>query len=162
MYISENFVLKFSMVCVDHRRYAHQYNLAVLLTNHVVDDIDMGDGNRCNQELKERIREDQQCCGVNLFSSGRCVHPALGLTWSACITTRIFVWLETRRNEHNEICRLMYQDTSGKKHANNKSETQVRGMQIVFSPSLPQSMCYFVVNAAGIVGIPPQSIQIQN
>ena len=77
----------------------------------------------------------QSASGMKLQSSGREVAPALGLAWSNCVTTRIFL---------SKAPDQMYEQGV---------QTTLRCMQIVISPSLPQSYCYFTVSREGVKGL---------
>ena len=78
--------------------------------------------------------------GMRLISSGREVVPALGLAWANCVNTRLF--LSKGPEEHSE-----------------ERQGVLRCMQVVFSPSLPQSYCYYRVSAQGVFGIPASTIE---
>lgn len=71
--------------------------------------------------------------GLELGTSGRAVVPALGLAWANCVNTRLFL---SRQGDHSQ-----------------GRQTILRSMQVVFSPSLPQSYCYFRTTARGVFGI---------
>ena len=72
---------------------------------------------------------------MKLQTSGRLVKPALGLAWSNCINTRIFL---SRAPDE------LYQGGA---------QSTLRCMQIVQSPSLPSSYCYFTVSGSGLKGL---------
>ena len=87
------------------REYAHRHDIAVVVTNHVVDAF----GNSEDSEDKDNARRSdtnanaKSSCGPllkkqNVFgpagvvsSSGRDVAPALGLFWANCVNTRLFL-----------------------------------------------------------------------
>ena len=66
--------------------------------------------------------------------------PALGLAWANCVNTRLF--LSKGPEEHTE-----------------EHQGVLRCMQVVFSPSLPQSYCYHRVSAQGVFGIPASTVE---
>jgi len=64
------------------------------------------------------------------MSSGRRVTPALGLTWSACVNTRV----------------LLTRNDTGPNSTD-------RAMHVIFSPCLPRTTCPFVVDSMGLHGL---------
>ena len=74
------------------REYAHRHDIAVVVTNHVVDTVESPKGREIlvnpNNTLKQRNIFGPS---GDLSSSGRKVTPALGFFWSNCINTRIFL-----------------------------------------------------------------------
>jgi DNA-repair protein XRCC3 len=90
------------------REYAHRHDIAVVVTNHVVDAF----GNSEDSEDKDNARRSDTDANAksskssrgpllkkqNVFgpagvvsSSGRDVAPALGLFWANCVNTRLFL-----------------------------------------------------------------------
>ncbi|XP_024515864.1 DNA repair protein XRCC3 homolog [Selaginella moellendorffii] len=65
------------------KKLAHDYDVAVLVTNQVMDCVDGSKGIQIGNLLE-------------LVSSGRRIAPALGLSWAHCINTRLFL---SRRDE---------------------------------------------------------------
>ena len=65
------------------------------------------------------------------------VCPALGLTWSSFITTRLFI----RRTEM-KVSRMTKEGTS--------YDTNVRSMEIIFCPWLPRKCTQFMITDSGI------------
>lgn len=141
------------------RKYADEYDMAVVVTNHAVDHVD-GTPNLDSCQDYQMIELNPGCGGLTLSSSGRQMYPALGLSWSNCITTRIFVYKESRVDKFGEPCQVFYfgSNATEKNTALSSVKLQVRGMKVVFSPSLPQSTCYFIVRASGPRGIDPRSV----
>jgi DNA-repair protein XRCC3 len=123
------------------KRYADEYNIAVLVTNQVVDAIDDGGG-----ATGESDRPG--CAGLTLETSGRKVYPALGLAWASCVTTRLFVTKETAMCEETRGARSVVVEGAGGAVAK-----QLRGLQVVFSPEMKQVKTHFVVETAGCVGV---------
>jgi len=79
------------------REYAHRHDIAVVVTNHVVDVFGNSEDN-----ARSDSHADQSCGPLlkkqNVFgpagvvsSSGRDVAPALGLFWANCVNTRLFL-----------------------------------------------------------------------
>ncbi|OUZ99084.1 DNA recombination and repair protein Rad51 [Macleaya cordata] len=110
---------------------AKKFSLAVVVTNQVVDLI----GNE----------------GINgmrvgnlgfLSTSGRRVCPALGLAWSNCINSRLFL----SRNEE------VVSSETGLEDSNGGLRTR-RRLQVIFAPHLPESSCEFVIVREGVFGI---------
>ncbi|KAJ0986764.1 hypothetical protein J5N97_005120 [Dioscorea zingiberensis] len=100
---------------------ARKLGAAVVVTNHVVDVVEAEcGGSRC------------------LFSSGRRVVPALGLAWSHCVNTRVFLTSSEgmARSSNGEEC-----------------ATRTRRMHVVFSPHLPESSCEFAIVGQGVLGV---------
>ena len=91
------------------REYAHKHDLAVVLTNHVVDAVtpDQGNGPRGFAGAGTTGRGRGPGSGSHDFSgprqrrlfgaagdvrsSGRAVAPSLGLFWANCVNTRVFL-----------------------------------------------------------------------
>lgn len=132
------------------------YNLAVIVTNHAVDLFDTEqEENICSNTFIESF---PGCAGLALESSGRLLYPALGLSWSNCITTRLFTSKEAVKDERGEINPVVYTGSVGRKKDTGAGKDssmypQVRGMQIVFSPNLPQHKCHFIIGEGGCYGI---------
>jgi DNA-repair protein XRCC3 len=127
------------------KRYADEYNLVVLVTNHVVDAIH--DENGSDLDIAVRVEDRPGCAGLQLETSGRCVYPALGLAWASCVTSRLFVSRETafcQNSKSNRAVVVEERDTKGK---------QLRGIQVVFSPELKQVKTHFVIETRGCIGV---------
>ena len=76
-------------------RYAHRHDVAVVVTNHVVDAFGGENDNAEPADLK-RLKDHSKKKNVfgpagALSSSGRDVAPALGLFWANCVNTRLFL-----------------------------------------------------------------------
>ena len=128
----------------------------MVVTNHAVDLFDTEqDENECTNTFIESF---PGCAGLELESSGRLLYPALGLSWSNCITTRLFTSKEAVKDESGGINPVVYTGSIGRKTRIDAGKgspmyPQVRGMQIVFSPDLPQNKCHFIIGEAGCHGI---------
>ncbi|CAA2991721.1 DNA repair XRCC3 homolog [Olea europaea subsp. europaea] len=105
---------------------AQKFGLAVVVTNQVVDVIESSGNLRIGNS------------GF-LFSSGRRVCPALGLSWANCVNIRLFLWREEERVdvEGGEI----------------RSMQARRFIRVVFAPHLPDCSCEFVIKREGIFGV---------
>ncbi|XP_039119914.1 LOW QUALITY PROTEIN: DNA repair protein XRCC3 homolog [Dioscorea cayenensis subsp. rotundata] len=100
---------------------ARKLGAAVVVTNHVVDVV------------------EAECGGARcLWSSGRRVVPALGLAWSHCVNTRVFLTRSEgmSRSSNGEEC-----------------EVRTRRMHVVFSPCLPERSCEFAIVGHGVLGV---------
>lgn len=115
---------------------AKRFGLAVVVTNQVVDLVGSADGTN-------GLRVGNL---GSLYSSGRLVCPALGLSWSNCVNSRLFL----TRNEEivGEETGLVDVGTG------DFTTTQTRRhMRVVFAPHLPDSSCEFVITREGVFGI---------
>jgi DNA-repair protein XRCC3 len=65
-----------------------------------------------------------------LYSSGRRVCPALGISWANCVNSRVFL-------SKGEEC----------------SENIMRKFRVVFAPHLPQFCSEFVISENGVFGV---------
>jgi len=97
---------------------AERFGLVVVVTNQVVDLIEENEGLRIGNFS-------------NLYSSGRRVCPALGLSWANCVNSRIFL----SREEFGEGSR------------------KLRTFRVVFAPHLPQCCSEFVITGEGVFGV---------
>ncbi|RWR91394.1 DNA repair protein XRCC3 [Cinnamomum micranthum f. kanehirae] len=115
---------------------AKRFSLAIVVTNQVVDLIDSDGANGL-----------QVGNFGYLYSSGRRVCPALGLSWANCINSRLFL---SRCKEAGTIATSGSEDQSC-------GELGVmmmkRRMQVVFAPHLPESSCEFVIVREGVFGV---------
>lgn len=78
--------------------------------------------------------------GPVLWSSGRMVAPAMGLSWANCINTRIFL------SRSDEVA------AAGVNGGEAIMRTK-RRMEVVFAPHVPRSSCEFVIRKDGIFGL---------
>ncbi|KAL1534035.1 DNA repair protein XRCC3 [Salvia divinorum] len=101
--------------------YARKFGLAVVLTNQVTDVMESSDNLRIGNP-------------VSLFTSGRKVCAALGLSWANCVNTRLFMWRE--------------EDRVGDENVQTR-----RFLRVVFAPHLPDSSCEFVIRREGLFGV---------
>lgn len=105
---------------------ARRFGLAVVVINQVVDSVESSEG----------VRIGNARC---LYSSGRRVCAALGLSWANCVNTRLFL----SRAEEN-----VGEEDGDVLHTRTR-----RFMSIVFAPHLPDSSCEFVVAKEGVFGV---------
>ena len=106
---------------------AMRFGLAVVVTNQVTDSVDSSDGLRIGNSWF-------------LYSSGRRVCAALGLSWANCVNTRLFL----SRDEEN------VKDDDGD-IVNTRTRTR-RFISVVFAPHLPHSSCEFFIAKEGVLG----------
>ncbi|KAF8369937.1 hypothetical protein HHK36_032033 [Tetracentron sinense] len=111
---------------------AKRFGLAVMVTNQVVDLVD-SDG-------LNGMRVGNLSC---LYSSGRRVVPALGISWANCVNSRLFL------SRDYEIVR----EEMGSEDAKGGDILMRRRLQVVFAPHLPQSSCEFVILREGVFGV---------
>ncbi|XP_078178889.1 homolog of X-ray repair cross complementing 3 (XRCC3) [Carex rostrata] len=110
---------------------ARQFGAVVVVTNQVVDVMGpevAGDGGN-NHHI-----------GPVLWSSGRMVAPAMGLSWANCINTRIFL------SRSDEVVAVGV--NGGEAIMRTK-----RRMEVVFAPHVPRSSCEFVIGKDGVFGL---------
>lgn len=108
------------------KSHANRFGIAVVVTNQVVDvigDSEGGSGVRVgNLEA--------------LFTSGRRVWPALGLSWSNCINSRLFLSRQEVIEDGDFV---------------NRRER--RELHVIFAPHLPYSSCEYVIRKEGVFGV---------
>ena len=136
------------------RKYADEFNLVIVVTNQIMDAVN-GDGAAAGHTG-----------GLLLHSSGREVIPALGLAWANCVNTRIFLSKETIG--HRGAIKIVERGPPGPGMQRAISAgvatapafaPQLRHMQRVFSPTLPQGRCAYIVEKTGVRGIHPSAVQ---
>lgn len=115
---------------------AKRFNLAVLVTNQVVDLVGPNDG-------INGLRIGNLGC---LYASGRRICPALGLAWANCVNSRLFLSMneEVIHEENGQL--------------NGESSDFVckqkrRKLYVVFAPHLAESSCEFVITREGLFGV---------
>ena len=136
------------------KRYADEYDIAVVVTNHVVDLLP-GAGSSTDVSNNGYLESFPGCAGLELISNCKAIYPALGISWSSCVNARFFVSKEAEYKDHVP-CPVMYkggpldvaQNPGGTQHL-----SQVRGIQVVFSPDLPQAKAQFLIRWNGCCGI---------
>jgi hypothetical protein len=71
------------------KQYAHQYDIAILVTNQVVDHIENQEEARkeCDSSVHSMLSGSYGA----LMTEGRRIVPALGIGWGHCVNTRLFI-----------------------------------------------------------------------
>jgi hypothetical protein len=135
------------------RKYADEFNLVVVVTNQIMDAVN-SDGAATGHTG-----------GLFLHSSGREVIPALGLAWANCVNTRVFLSKETigaraamKIVEKGPPGPAMQRAIATGAATLPQFAPQLRHMQIVFSPTLPQGKCAYVVETTGVRGVHPAAV----
>lgn len=100
-----------------------------MLTNQVVDVMD---------HSSDHLRIGNS---AELWSSGRRVCAALGLSWANCVNTRLFMWRQVER---------VREDAEDESLENVKIRRFIR---VVFAPHLPDSSCEFTITSEGVFGV---------
>jgi DNA-repair protein XRCC3 len=138
------------------RKYADEFNLVVVVTNQIMDAVN-GDGAAAGHTG-----------GLLLHSSGREVIPALGLAWANCVNTRVFLSKETigargavKIVETGPPGPGMQRAIAAGAANVPQFAPQLRHMQIVFSPTLPQGKCAYVVEKSGVRGVHPAAVHAE-
>lgn len=117
---------------------AKKFGVAVVVTNQVVDLVDSDGANG--------LQVGNFGC---LFSSGRRVCPALGLSWANCINSRLFL----SRFDGIGRNRIGTSGSEDQSCGELGGVTTQRRMQVVFAPHLPESSCQFVIAKEGVFGV---------
>uniref|UniRef100_A0A2P2M840 RecA family profile 1 domain-containing protein n=1 Tax=Rhizophora mucronata TaxID=61149 RepID=A0A2P2M840_RHIMU len=111
---------------------ARRFDLAVAVTNQVVDFMGNGDG-------VNGVRIGNLGC---LYSSGRRVCPALGLAWANCVNSRIFL--------SRDDCAVVESEVGEGGFFGKQTR---RRLHVVFAPHLPASSCEFEIRREGVSGV---------
>ena len=85
----------------------------------------LGEGAGLSSAMRQRLG------GATMETSGRKVAPSLGMLWSNCVNTRLFLSRSAAPQESGGVSRRM---------------------RVVLSPHLPTSSCAFEVRADGVWG----------
>ncbi|GAB2267446.1 hypothetical protein Dimus_002429 [Dionaea muscipula] len=125
---------------------AEKFGLAVVVTNQVVDF--MGSKDAING-----LRIGNLDC---LYSSGRRVCPALGLSWANCINVRLFLSMTKEVIGHDHERGLV--DDGG---AGDFVLTR-RHIHVVLAPHLPPSSCEFHIVREGVFGVSRNQDRIED
>lgn len=113
---------------------ARRFNLAVVVTNQVVDFVGSGEG-------VNGVRIGNL---GSLYSSGRRVCAALGLAWANCVNSRLFLL----RDDYENGLVDGVEGGGGCVHRQTR-----RQLCVVFAPHLPDSLCEFVIRREGVFGV---------
>ncbi|CAN8248392.1 unnamed protein product [Cochlearia groenlandica] len=126
----------FFKVSMKLKHLANKFGLAVVITNQVTDFVESSDG-----LSGLRIGNLRYLC-----SSGRRVVPALGLAWSHCVNSRLFI----SRSDDIGCKEGSGNDESGTSSVSKRAQ---RRLDVVFSPYLPADSCEFMITQEGICGV---------
>jgi DNA-repair protein XRCC3 len=102
--------------------------------------------------------------GFTLKTSGREIVPALGLAWANCVNTRVLLSKESTLDGQHRIVhkgppsQASLRATAAGAAPPPAASPQLRHMQVVFSPFLPQSKCSYVVESTGMRGLHPLEV----
>ncbi len=127
---------------------AAKYSLVILILNQVTDVV----------QNEENSHSDRSGLGLMVKSSGRSVIPALGLAWSNCVETRIFL-TRTRNQSQQQSTIKPANEESEEESATASAPSRPTGAEIgrqlfiMFSPALPRSKTRFVLDTDGIHGV---------
>ncbi|CAK9169425.1 unnamed protein product [Ilex paraguariensis] len=123
---------------------AKTFGLAVVVTNQVVDFVGSSDG-------MNGLRVGNL---GSLYSSGRRVCPALGISWANCVNSRLFL----SRNEE------VLGDESGLVETGSGDFVAVqtkRHIHVLFAPHLPNSSCEYIIVREGVFGVERTATDLQ-
>ena len=115
------------------KEYATLHDLAVVVTNHVVDSM-RGDGFAGDADVASRALGEA-------ISSGRRVLPALGVMWGNCVNTRLFLTRYAKRS--NRSLDDADEDVVG------------RRLSVVFAPHLAEATVEFTLRDDGVWSATP-------
>jgi DNA-repair protein XRCC3 len=115
------------------KEYATLHDLAVVVTNHVVDSM-RGDGFAGDADVASRALGEA-------ISSGRRVLPALGVMWGNCVNTRLFLTRYAKRS--NRGLDDADEDVVG------------RRLSVVFAPHLAEATVEFTLRDDGVWSATP-------
>ena len=130
----------FFAIAAKLKEHAAKFGSAVVVTNQIMDVV------RAEDESNDLKMEHY----ASVWSSGRNVCPALGLSWANCVNTRLFLSRCEKvspnyMNPGDSRC----EDTFA------AGET-MRTVQVVFAPHLPPSLRRYMILKKGISGIVDQ------
>jgi len=85
--------------------------------------------------------------------------PALGLSWANAVTTRLML----SRTEHYVTVALhdSKAESTNQCHSSVAPRTyqaNVRDLQVLFAPHLPNAVCRFIVDEDGVKGLPTSNM----
>lgn len=109
------------------KELARRFGLAVVVINQVVDVMDDASGG---------LRIGNSAC---LYTSGRKVCAALGLSWANCVNIRLFL------SRHEEKV--------GEEGGDCFATRTRRFIRVLFAPHLPDSYCEFVITRERVFGL---------
>ncbi|ERN07307.1 hypothetical protein AMTRI_Chr12g274520 [Amborella trichopoda] len=127
---------------------ASKFEVAIVVTNQVVDSVGL--------EGLNEVQVGNYSC---LFSSGRKVCPALGLSWANCVNSRVFLSRDEEKVADNKMWGSNSQalsENGGFEDGYGDFRTRTRRkMQVVFAPHLPKFSCEFEIRRDGVFGVKP-------
>ncbi|XP_073104840.1 DNA repair protein XRCC3 homolog isoform X2 [Elaeis guineensis] len=136
----------FFKIAAKLKEQARRFEAVVVVTNQVVDVVG---GSESYGSSGNAIRVGNY---GSLWSSGRRVCPALGLSWANCINTRIFL---SRSDDIVRNERALVDEESDDRVHGTVVRTR-RKMEMVFAPHLPEASCEFVIVSEGVFGVEAQ------
>ena len=89
------------------------------------------------------VFQDSNSAGAGDGNTNRKVTPALGLSWANLVTSQLLL----QRTQQSVTIRDDSITAGGGYQAN------VRTMEVLFAPHLPNSICHFIVDSEGVKGI---------
>ncbi|XP_008811308.1 DNA repair protein XRCC3 homolog [Phoenix dactylifera] len=139
----------FFKIAAKLKEQARRFGAVVVVTNQVVDVVGVSESDGSSSSA---IRVGNY---GSLWSSGRRVCPALGLSWANCVNTRIFL---SRSDEIVRSERALEFGESDDRDDRTVVRTR-RKMEVVFAPHLPEASCEFVIVREGVFGVETQRPQ---
>ncbi|KAI3513961.1 hypothetical protein L1887_12228 [Cichorium endivia] len=118
------------------KSHARRLGIAIVLTNQVVDSMEDNHGSS-----SVRVGNLE-----SLYTSGRRVLPALGLSWANCVNSRLFL-------SKHEVIEGVENDFDDSDYNGFISGQKKREIHVVFAPHLPHSSCEFVIRRNGVFGV---------
>eukprot|EP00887_Chlorella_sp_A99_P002618 scaffold6.g2618.t1 len=160
------------------RQYADEFNLAVLCVNQITDSVARDDEGRLvaraagaasgsGAAAQPPAKNTGHTGGLRLVSLGREVVPALGLAWANCVNARVFLSRcalpgtsapVCYHGPHSQAAQRAAAAGGGGAAPGAPGPPPLRCMQVVFSPRLPQSECFYVVEQSGVRGLRPEEL----
>lgn len=77
-------------------------------------------------------------------SSSEKIAPALGISWANLVTMRLML----ARTSHTVDMNQTVDDSNSKSY-----QSPVRTMEILFAPSLPNTLCRYIIDQEGVRGL---------
>lgn len=156
---------------------AHTYKLAIVVLNQVSSLFpspskclsDHSSSEKLDGVKSMAVSYSDACGAYHLLSRVKliapgvsCTKPALGLSWTSCVTTRVMLHrlaCKKQIQQFNQSNNDSNQKLSGntRRSSITKNEEELRGglrlMWILLSPSQPHNVCRYFVNSAGVQGL---------
>ncbi|KAL7590282.1 DNA repair protein XRCC3 homolog [Lactuca sativa] len=118
------------------KSHARRRGIAIVVTNQVVDSMDDNNGS-------SGVRVGNL---ESMYTSGRRVLPALGLSWANCVNSRLFL-------SRHEVIEGVENGLPDSDYSGYVSRRKRRELHVVFAPHLPHSSCEFVILRDGVFGV---------